>query len=142
MRCSLCPHVHPLKLIWKVHGNNLSGFVKSGFSLTLSTNNFGPPLILSVCVGLLNFVYKNTNLNIKKCWKRFYPQQPMSLNYFRLTKLSSFNHSLKIVKDFFLFPSYRYIHKGHSELYIYCKMRELSCMDYEKRVLIWKRTYQ
>ena len=51
---------HPVKLISKVHGNNLSGFVKVGFSSTLSSNNFGPPLILSVCVGLLNFVYNES----------------------------------------------------------------------------------
>ena len=53
---------HPLKLISKVHGNDfdLSGFVKGGFLLTLSSNNFKPPLILSVCVGLLNFVHNES----------------------------------------------------------------------------------
>ena len=68
---------HPLKLIQKVHDNNLSKFGNTGFSLTLSKNNFGLPLILSVYVGLLNFVYSKsyfTQPDIKKCWAGFYPQ--------------------------------------------------------------------
>ena len=43
----------------------------------ISANNFMLPLILSVFLSLLNFVYSRsqlTNLNVEKCLTTFYPQ--------------------------------------------------------------------